>query len=68
MLIYQVNIQKSYTQNKIRPKETKKYMNIKLNSFEAYTYDDQSIRHMPKDFLRYSNLRKSRVLVRISSS
>ena len=45
-----------------------KYINIKFKTFEAYTYDDQSIRYMPKDFLRYLNLGKSRDLVRISAN
>ena len=45
-----------------------KDINTKLNTFEAYTYDDQSIKHMPKDFLRYSNLRESKGLVRISAN
>ena len=35
----------------------KKDINTKLKTFEVYTYDDQLIRHMPKDFLRYSNLK-----------
>ena len=45
-----------------------KDINSKLNTFEAYTYDDQSIKHMPRDFLRYSNLRESKGLVRISAN
>ena len=45
-----------------------KDINIKFKTFEAYTYDDQSIRHMPKDFLWYLNLGKSKGLVRISAN
>ena len=49
-------------------KGNRKNINTMLNAFEAYFKDDQSIRYMPRDFLRYSNLRKSKGLVGIFSN
>ena len=70
MVIYQVNKQKSYAQVNIKrmPKETIIIIIIIISSkyLRPINHEDQSIRHMPKDFLRNSNLRESRGLLRIS--
>ena len=49
-------------------KGNRKNINTMLNAFEAYFKDDQLIRYMPRDFLRYSNLRESRGLIRMSTN
>ena len=70
MIIYQVNKQKSYVQSKQKEnqRKTKKMKQISSKPFRPITLDDQSIRHTPRDFLRNSNLRKSRDLVRKSTN
>ena len=62
MVIYQVNKQKSYAQVNIKrmPKETIIIIIIIIiiissKSLRPINHEDQSIRHMPKDFLRNSN-------------
>ena len=64
-----MNKQKSYDQTKQKKAKRKHTMKqISLTPLRLITLEDQSIRHLLKDFLRNSNQRESRVLVRISAN
>ena len=45
--------------------QTKQKIDDKLKAFKSYNFDDQLIRHMSRNFLRNSNLREVKCLVRI---